>query len=149
GQLLRHDRLLERQRVLQLVHGPPSVDEHLEDADSNGMRQRAEEARLERLELAPRHRRRGYLACLLAPKLRHWTIIFKYSYNANIRGGCDLTGAVPTGRNPDVSTRQNIRGRESSLPHPLAHVIDEVAELLPAQGPISIFIHHNTLHAFE
>jgi len=32
---------------------------------------------------------------------------------------------------------------------PLAGLIDELAELLPAQGPISIFIHHNTLHAFE
>src|SRR5579871_928983 len=31
----------------------------------------------------------------------------------------------------------------------LAHVIDELSSLLPAQGPISIFIHHNTLHAFE
>ena len=35
------------------------------------------------------------------------------------------------------------------MSHPLASVIDQVAELLPAQGPISIFIHHNTLHAFE
>ena len=33
--------------------------------------------------------------------------------------------------------------------HPLSCVIDELAPLLPAQGPISIFIHHNTLHAFE
>src|SRR5262245_53593088 len=33
--------------------------------------------------------------------------------------------------------------------HPLTHEIDELAPLLPAQGPISIFIHHNTLHAFE
>ncbi len=33
--------------------------------------------------------------------------------------------------------------------HPLTRVIDELAHLLPAQGPISIFIHHNTLHAFE
>jgi len=42
--------------------------------------------------------------------------------------------------------------RDCSSPEParpLAHVIDEVAHLLPAQGPISIFIHHNTLHAFE
>src|SRR3982751_2805403 len=38
---------------------------------------------------------------------------------------------------------------DSSSPHPLARVIDQVAHLLPAQGPISIFIHHNTLHAFE
>jgi uncharacterized protein YbcC (UPF0753/DUF2309 family) len=28
-------------------------------------------------------------------------------------------------------------------------VINRLAPLLPAQGPISIFIHHNTLHAFE
>jgi uncharacterized protein YbcC (UPF0753/DUF2309 family) len=33
--------------------------------------------------------------------------------------------------------------------HPLAAVIEQIAHLLPAQGPISIFIHHNTLHAFE
>ena len=32
---------------------------------------------------------------------------------------------------------------------PLAQAIDRLAHLLPAQGPISIFIHHNTLHAFE
>jgi hypothetical protein len=31
----------------------------------------------------------------------------------------------------------------------LAHIVDQLAHLLPAQGPISIFIHHNTLHAFE
>lgn len=33
--------------------------------------------------------------------------------------------------------------------HPLARLIDDLAHLLPAQGPISIFIHHNPLHAFE
>lgn len=33
--------------------------------------------------------------------------------------------------------------------HELASVVDEVAHLLPAQGPITVFVHHNTLHAFE
>jgi uncharacterized protein len=33
--------------------------------------------------------------------------------------------------------------------HPLMRVLDRLAHLLPQQGPISIFIHHNTLHAFE
>jgi len=31
----------------------------------------------------------------------------------------------------------------------LADIIERVGHLLPAQGPISVFIHHNTLHAFE
>src|SRR5258705_6222227 len=40
--------------------------------------------------------------------------------------------------------------RDANAPdHPLTRVIDRLANLLPAQGPISIFIHHNTLHAFE
>src|SRR5437660_3762980 len=42
------------------------------------------------------------------------------------------------------------REREPSSPdHPLARVIDRLAHLPPAQAPISIFIHDNTLHAFE
>ena len=31
----------------------------------------------------------------------------------------------------------------------LAEVIDHASHVLPAQGPITVFIHHNTLHAFE
>jgi uncharacterized protein len=31
----------------------------------------------------------------------------------------------------------------------LARMLEDLAHLLPAQGPISIFIHHNTLHALE
>jgi hypothetical protein len=47
------------------------------------------------------------------------------------------------GHRPPV---QQIDGKR---PHSLEQIIDEAAHLLPAQGPISIFIHHNTLHAFE
>jgi uncharacterized protein YbcC (UPF0753/DUF2309 family) len=36
----------------------------------------------------------------------------------------------------------------SSLSH-LQEAIEHAAHLLPAQGPITVFVHHNTLHAFE
>src|SRR5687768_8651761 len=31
----------------------------------------------------------------------------------------------------------------------LERVLEHAAHALPAQGPISIFVHHNTFHAFE
>jgi uncharacterized protein YbcC (UPF0753/DUF2309 family) len=46
--------------------------------------------------------------------------------------------------------QHSARAPEEGPPdHPLSRVIEQLAHLLPAQGPISIFIHHNTLHAFE
>jgi uncharacterized protein len=39
-------------------------------------------------------------------------------------------------------------GEGYDLPH-LKQAIDHAAHLLPAQGPITVFVHHNTLHAFE
>jgi uncharacterized protein YbcC (UPF0753/DUF2309 family) len=46
---------------------------------------------------------------------------------------------------PDASPPPHI----PPAPDRLRAAIDHAARLLPAQGPITVFIHHNTLHAFE
>ncbi|MDB5334938.1 MAG: hypothetical protein JWN70_557 [Planctomycetaceae bacterium] len=46
------------------------------------------------------------------------------------------------------SSISSIPDQETRL-HNLQHAIDHAGHLLPAQGPITVFIHHNTLHAFE
>ncbi|HTW64821.1 MAG TPA: DUF2309 domain-containing protein [Bryobacteraceae bacterium] len=40
---------------------------------------------------------------------------------------------------------QSARPRQEKL----LHAVEHASHLLPAQGPIGVFVHHNTLHAFE
>src|SRR5215207_9276134 len=52
----------------------------------------------------------------------------------------DLAMTLPTATPPDPAGTPLDR---------LRGVIDHASHLLPAQGPIGVFIHHNTLHAFQ
>ena len=38
---------------------------------------------------------------------------------------------------------------DTSRPDAIRHALDHASHYLPAQGPIGVFVHHNTLHAFE
>jgi uncharacterized protein YbcC (UPF0753/DUF2309 family) len=51
---------------------------------------------------------------------------------------------------PQTGSKPTLKDESRSLPlHHLQEAIEHAAHLLPAQGPITVFIHHNTLHAFE
>src|SRR5262249_30900963 len=56
---------------------------------------------------------------------------------------------VPSSAPSDRPTaRTGADSADPALPR-LSEAIERAAHLLPAQGPITVFIHHNTLHAFE
>lgn len=49
----------------------------------------------------------------------------------------------------DLQSQAHGGGSPSSRTSRLAEAIKCASQILPAQGPITVFIHHNTLHAFE
>src|SRR5262249_59914562 len=49
----------------------------------------------------------------------------------------------------DVIEATAFGGADISPLERVRQAVEDAAHLLPAQGPITVFIHHNTLHAFE
>lgn len=91
GQLLGDDGLVEGERLLELLHGTPSAHQDLEDANPGGMRERAEELRLEGLERPGGRRGAGGP---IAPRPCHWTTIFKYCYDGKPVAGARRAAGV-------------------------------------------------------
>src|SRR5262245_45041368 len=60
-----------------------------------------------------------------------------------------MNASAPLKVPPSQAGQQTTRGEDMPRLLHLRHVIEHAAHLLPAQGPITVFIHHNTLHALE
>jgi uncharacterized protein YbcC (UPF0753/DUF2309 family) len=60
-----------------------------------------------------------------------------------------MTSSQSTLTKSGFETQVNAETPDTERVLHLKHAIEHAAHLLPAQGPITVFIHHNTLHAFE
>src|SRR5262245_33442618 len=69
--------------------------------------------------------------------------------------GVERLSAFPRAAVEQAITAASFQHREESAGngevahHDLEQLIEHAAHLLPSQGPIRVFVHHNTLHAFE
>jgi uncharacterized protein YbcC (UPF0753/DUF2309 family) len=64
--------------------------------------------------------------------------------------GAAVLAVAPSGKPSDRVSPNGPPGRPQGTDSAALHrAIDHAAHLLPSQGPINVFIHHNTLHAFE
>src|SRR5690606_388619 len=61
----------------------------------------------------------------------------------------DPARSPPSRGGLDVAARTNEVARPGPVRDRLLDLIEEASHRLPAQGPIGVFVHHNTLHAFE